>query len=250
MGLAVIIPDVSFESANLGKVTLTEEVPIKGLSIVAPTNIVGSYMLRISYSPINTNQRGVIWSIESGSEYARISQDGMLTILEGANDNKIVVKATSVSDTEISSVKEIRVTFVEEGQREPSADNSYNLPSDLLIYPDQNGRRFRCCIPVNKQVTTGRIAVDSDMYDFYCTGANDNVEPFADIVYYDSSNIPVQDITLNTSGKERNYLILTFELKRTPSVALTDDNIIDIFKHLSINISGGYKLNYSYGYIV
>lgn len=113
MGLTIIVPSISFENANLGKVTLSGYKPIRGLDI----NLNDSYFatsvnLRCSYIPTNTTQRGVVWSIVSGSEYASI--DGStLTILQGASMNDVTIRCTSVANSNITVEKTIKVTYGE-----------------------------------------------------------------------------------------------------------------------------------------
>ncbi len=111
MGLAIIVPNVSFADANLGKVTLSGNVPIKGIYINLRDSYIGTTVdLKCSYLPANTTQRNVIWSIESGNEYASVS-GSVLTILDGANNNEVVVKCTNVSNPYISANKTIKVTY-------------------------------------------------------------------------------------------------------------------------------------------
>lgn len=121
MGVAIIIPDVNFASANLGKVTLTEDVPVRALSIIAPDSISGtSYQLGVSFYPINTNQRNVIWSIESGSEYAYINSSGVLDIKQEADNSQITVNAKSISNPSVFSTVKITVTY-------QGADNKHHM---------------------------------------------------------------------------------------------------------------------------
>lgn len=115
MGLAIIVPNVSFGDANLGKVTLSGNVPIRGLYINLEDSYAGTAVdLKCSYLPANTTQRNVVWSIESGSEYAFVS-GSVLTILEGADSDEVVVKCTSVSNPSIYAEKTISVTYQSAG---------------------------------------------------------------------------------------------------------------------------------------
>ena len=111
MGFAIIVPSISFEDVNLGKVTLSGNVPIRGLYINLENSYTGTKVdLKCSYLPANTTQRGVIWSIESGSENASIS-GSTLTILSGASNNDVTIKCTSASNPSISATKTISVTY-------------------------------------------------------------------------------------------------------------------------------------------
>lgn len=111
MGLAIIVPGMSFDDANLGKVTLSGNEPIRRLYINLEDSYFGTEIdLKCSYSPANTVQRDVIWSIESGSEYASI--DGStLSILPEASLNDVTIKCTSVSNPSVAAEKTIKVIY-------------------------------------------------------------------------------------------------------------------------------------------
>lgn len=113
MGLAIIIPNADFSSVNLGKVTLTEDVDLQALSISGESTVTGTEAeYSVSYIPSNTNQRGVVWGIENGSEYASIdSSTGKLTIKDGASNSSVIIKATSTKNSAISATKTISVTY-------------------------------------------------------------------------------------------------------------------------------------------
>lgn len=111
MGLAIIIPSISFEDANLGKVTIGGNVPIKNLYINIEDSYTGTLVnLKCSYSPVNTTQRNVVWSIESGSEYASIN-GSVLQILSNANNSSVVIKCTSVENPNINTSKIVKLTY-------------------------------------------------------------------------------------------------------------------------------------------
>lgn len=111
MGLAIIVPSISFDDANLGKVTLTGNIPISGLLINLEDTYYGTAVdLECSYLPVNTTQRGVAWSIVSGSEYASIS-GSTLTILEGASGSNVTIRCTSTSNPSISAEKTITIYY-------------------------------------------------------------------------------------------------------------------------------------------
>lgn len=112
MGLAIIVPNISFNDTNLGRVTLSGNVPIRGLDINLTDSYTGTKVdLKCSYLPANTTQRNVVWSIESGSEYASIS-GSTLTILSNAKNNNVTIKCTSVSNPTVTAEKTIAVTYV------------------------------------------------------------------------------------------------------------------------------------------
>lgn len=119
MGLAIIVPDVDFSSANLGKVTLKEQdKPLISISISGPSSVEGSASAEtfsVNYNPSVTSQRGVTWSIVSGSQYASIDNNGNLSILRGASNSPVTIKATSTVNGSITAVKDISVTYKSSG---------------------------------------------------------------------------------------------------------------------------------------
>lgn len=115
MGIAIIVPGVSYSDNNLGKVTVSQQVPVTGISIVGNAEVRGeSSQYTISYSPTNTSQRGVVWSVEQGSEYATINQNGLLTILQGASSNAVTIKAVSTHNAEVVATKVLQVSYFKE----------------------------------------------------------------------------------------------------------------------------------------
>ena len=69
----------------------------------------------INYHPRYTNEKGVVWEIAEGSEYAMITSNGLVIPLVGANNNEVTVKATSTYHPSITATKKITVTYVETG---------------------------------------------------------------------------------------------------------------------------------------
>lgn len=115
MGKAIIVPNVSFADKNLGVVTpaggeLTE-LSISGPSTVANSENKASFT--VDYTPSGTEQRGVVWSVESGGSYATIdSNTGVLTVLSGASASSVTIKATSIYNAAIYATKVIAVTYI------------------------------------------------------------------------------------------------------------------------------------------
>lgn len=113
MGVAIVI-DSDFSRNNIGKVTfLTEDIPLTGLSISGSDLVSGiNSQYSIRYLPANTTQKGVVWSIESGSDYANIdSNSGLLTIKAGANNSSVTIKASSIRNPLVTDTKNITVTY-------------------------------------------------------------------------------------------------------------------------------------------
>ena len=110
MGVAIIIPDVSFNQ-RMGEVTLVGNRAPKHLQIVAEDSYTAySAQLSVKYSPINTTARGVVWSITSGNDYASIDENGKLTINDNASSSPVTVRVVSSADGSISDLKTITVT--------------------------------------------------------------------------------------------------------------------------------------------
>ena len=131
MGLAIIIPNVDFSSSGLGKVELTDNVILKSISIVADDEYEGqSAKLGISYFPLCTTQRSVLWSIVSGGEFATIDNEGNLSISESASLAKVTVRATSLADKTIYGEKEITISFA----RDITIKDGYAIESDGIAY--------------------------------------------------------------------------------------------------------------------
>ena len=114
MGTAIIIPGISFADSDMGKVTISTERPLEGLAIFGPDTVYNESdqaQYFIKYFPAGTTERGISWSIDSGSQYATInSSTGVLTVLTGAEDDTVVIKATSTENPSIFTYKEITVT--------------------------------------------------------------------------------------------------------------------------------------------
>ena len=112
MGLAIIVKGVSFADADLGSVTLSGNRPIEALSIVGDSSVIGSATYRVNLYPANTTQRGIVWSIDSGGAYATINPNtGELFAIEGADEDTVVIRATSSSDNTIYATKTLTVSF-------------------------------------------------------------------------------------------------------------------------------------------
>lgn len=112
MGIAVIIPNVNYQDANLGKVTLQQGVPLRSMTIVGPDEITEPTIFTVNFFPANTSQRSVVWSIVSGGTYASINADtGELTPIVGASLDDVVVRATSSADNSIYAEKAIVVSY-------------------------------------------------------------------------------------------------------------------------------------------
>lgn len=116
MGTVVIVPGF-YPDSTLGTVTLKTEKALQFLSIVGSASVTGTTATyRVSYYPLATTQRDVTWSVESGGTYATISSSGVLTILSGASNSEVVIKAVSDDDASIYATKTLTVTYDESGE--------------------------------------------------------------------------------------------------------------------------------------
>lgn len=115
MGKAIKLPGSLFAGANLGTVTELSDAPVQSLAIIGDDTVVGTQdaaTYTVSYLPSNTYQRGVVWSIDSGGEYATIdASTGVLTILAGAALSSVTIKATSSYNVSVYATKVVVVSF-------------------------------------------------------------------------------------------------------------------------------------------
>ena len=97
MGKAIIIKGADFSQVAVASNT----IPVTGLAI---TGASGSQtqrqvQLSVSYTPADTTQLGVVWSVVSGN--ATISSDGLLTYNGSTASASVVVKATSSKNSSV-----------------------------------------------------------------------------------------------------------------------------------------------------
>ena len=112
MGIAIIIPGANFSAKNLGKVIFLQDVDVTGIVINGSDSITGlSSIYTVGYIPVTTSQRGVNWSVTSGSEYASIDSTGLLTIKEGASASSVTIRAISTFNNTVIANKIISVTY-------------------------------------------------------------------------------------------------------------------------------------------
>lgn len=95
--------------------TAGDAVALTGLSVSGDStvgNAGNKAQYNVEYTPSDTTQRGVIWSVTSGSAYASIDQSGLLTVKSGANGNAVTIRATSKENTSIYAEKTVTVTYM------------------------------------------------------------------------------------------------------------------------------------------
>lgn len=126
-GIALIIKGADFSAAgnNLGKVTILEDIAVENISINGPSNVKGIAKYSVRYTPEKTNQQGVSWNITEGQNYATINENGELTVLPGADNNKVTIQAISIYNEKIIATQQITVKYVK-------------LPSSIIINGNNN----------------------------------------------------------------------------------------------------------------
>ena len=111
MGIAIFVPDIHF-SGN-GAVTIVGDTAPNSIEINADSSYsASSVQLSVKYTPINTELRGITWSIISGNEYASIDETGKLTINQNVLESDVTVRAVSQADGSVFDEKTITVTYV------------------------------------------------------------------------------------------------------------------------------------------
>lgn len=90
------------------------DIDITGLGILGPStvnDVSNTAQFQVTYSPSNTTQRSITWSVVSGSDYASIDGNGMLTVKSNAKGSEVKVRATSTDKPNIYAEKSVNVTY-------------------------------------------------------------------------------------------------------------------------------------------
>ena len=90
------------------------DIDITGLGILGPStvnDVSNTAQFQVTYSPSNTTQRSVTWSVVSGSDYASIDGNGKLTVKSNAKGSEVKVRATSTDKPNIYAEKSVNVTY-------------------------------------------------------------------------------------------------------------------------------------------
>lgn len=139
MGVAIVIPNADFEAISLGQVTFKNIPGVSSVEILGDSSVTNRHQFSAKCLPESsiTTGKGFIWSIISGSLYATIDEDGVVTAKSGARDSEVIIQATSKYNTEISETKTISVTYT--GYIELNGLRSVsNCAVDLSITPNEN----------------------------------------------------------------------------------------------------------------
>lgn len=199
MGLALIIPDIDFSNSNLGRVTITGDVPVRGIYIDGPGSVDSrGAQFEALFIPQNTSERGVVWSIVSGSEYATISAAGVVAPLPGALFSPVTIKAVSTSDANVFATKDLIVT-------------ASGVFIDLGTLTWMAGERFP-----NGTVRPGDVwGTLTDAIDVtghtkaYASVPAEKVNFIVEVLYFDDNDVNVGGVKyLYPDGYWGNYLIV------------------------------------------
>ncbi len=90
------------------------DIDITGLGILGPStvnDVSNTAQFQVTYSPSNTTQRSITWSVVSGSDYASIDGNGKLTVKSNAKWSEVKVRATSTDKPNIYAEKSVNVTY-------------------------------------------------------------------------------------------------------------------------------------------
>ena len=90
------------------------DIDITGLDILGPStvnDVSNTAQFQVTYSPSNTTQRSITWSVVSGSDYASIDEKGLLTVKGGANGSTVKIRATSKDNSSVYAEKSVTVTY-------------------------------------------------------------------------------------------------------------------------------------------
>lgn len=155
MGIGIFVPNSDFSSLNLGQVTPLQDIPVTAIAIAMNASYSGTtFTPSITYTPTNSNKKGVTWSITSGGTYATINATtGVVTILSTANASNITIQAVSNYDNSIVATATTTVTYVEQ----PIAVTSVTITGNNII--SISGSLTASILPSNSTVKTVTWAV-------------------------------------------------------------------------------------------
>nr|DAG47209.1 MAG TPA: tail protein [Caudoviricetes sp.] len=104
---------VTVSEGTVTKTVALSEAELTGLSISGMQSISDTAQYTAVYSPsdVLSKYRGVTWSVVSGSAYATIDQNGVVSAKDGASSSVVVIRATSSYNTAIYAEKTISVTY-------------------------------------------------------------------------------------------------------------------------------------------
>lgn len=183
MGIALLVPDLSFSSSNIGQITMVDDLESLSINVASGTAITAmTYQFSVSYSPLTTAaaQRGVSWSVISGGEYASIDSSGLMTISPTASSNNVTIRATSVYDASIYADVTVIVTFT----------------ATTAIFTDERMFNFNTGKYVSSTVTGGWHTTDGIDVEGYTTfnyktigTTGDNYGNYSSVLFFNTENV-------------------------------------------------------------
>lgn len=215
MGLALIVPGISFASKNLGQVTPLGYEPITGLAISGPDTVTGSAVFTPIYTPANTSQRGVAWSIVSGGTYASINAStGEVTALSGASASPVTIRVTSTEDASIYAEKTISVsagtgptimsTITFDGQSAIDTGINASMPTEIKVWIAKSRPSLWALVGSDVRSATivgGRVSSSEKRRDLQISSLVSNLNVVGSVVFgvgstsvnFDGMDIPKDD---------------------------------------------------------
>lgn len=130
-----------FSKKNIGKIDIPTSVltgiTINGMSSATGSKNVATYTCTASYDDGTSKSVNPVWNITSGSSYASISGDGVLTIKSGANNSPVVITASYQGKT---NTKNVTVTYDNGmsswGKAVALLQTKYSVDSDEMLAYD------------------------------------------------------------------------------------------------------------------
>lgn len=152
-GIAIIIKGADFSQSNLGKVNFLENIAVESISILGQSVLSEkTAQYTISALPEGTSQTEVLWSITSGSEYAKIDENGKLTVIQTVESASVTIKAVSLYNSSVYAEKQITLSSVEIPPISPTYKFGFYAENGIFNNTD-NG--------YNKYATFDGISLDS-----------------------------------------------------------------------------------------
>lgn len=195
----------------------------KNIILLARDKYIGRHFnISILYGPLYEYEKGVTWSITSGSEYASIDQEGNVTINESANNNVITVRATSIYNDTIYDDIDITVTYAD-------SEYLYLLPEETVF----NNSNY---------IDTGIQLMDEDIdYTIYVRGVVNAYESFRAIFHCVRESSPYPGILMDCT--DRNMLRIGYGKGKSFNVPYTYGNEFEL---KVTHASGTNSISYSF----
>lgn len=225
----IYVPDASVEAYKTATNWNQYADRIKPLSeayiilLLARDKYIGRrFNIKLLYGPLYEYEKGVTWSITSGSEYASIDQEGNVTINESANNNVITVRATSIYNDTIYDDIDITVTYAD-------SEYLYLLPEETVF----NNSNY---------IDTGIQLMDEDIdYTIYVRGVVNAYVDLGAIFHCVRESSPYPGILMDCT--DRNVLRIGYGRGKEVKVPYTYGNEFEL---KVTHASGTASMSYSF----